>query len=115
MSETTFYVNANGGIRLVPVKAVKGEVIKRSFDWNAYLGFRGTTISSSSWSAEDDTVSVASATNSGGVTGISITATYEGATTVKNTVVLANGETLIRKFRVVVTDPLEGAGLNDYA
>lgn len=116
MTQLVAYVGPNSSPRLQPLAMGKSEILKPAFDWNAYLGYRASaTISTSAWESENSSVvSVASATNTGGITGCTVTAVEIGQTTIKNTVALSNGETLIRKRYVRVTDPLAGASLSDY-
>ena len=110
----TFYIRARERTRVKPIALIKGEVVLVALDYNNYLADRSsTTISTSTFAAESNIVSSASATNSGGIAGCTLTASSAGATMLTHTAVLANGETLKRRFRVSVTDPLVDA-TSDY-
>lgn len=96
----TFYIRARQTKWVKPIALLKSGVHKVSFDYNNYLADRSTTISTSSFAVENSILSTASATNTAGVTGCTLTCGDTGASMLTNTVVLANGETLKARFRV---------------
>lgn len=114
MSLETIYTRAHSPNTIFPFTVTKGEVRKIANNLNNYLGYKSSTsVSSSSWASDNTSVaSTASNTNSGGVTGTTLTAVDVGTALVKNTAVLANGETIVRRFYVRVLDP-EASG-SDY-
>lgn len=73
--------------------ATTGETIKVSHQWAAETEKRGTTVSSSTWTYSG-AGTLAGATLATPLASVTLTPT--GCGTVTNTVVLANGETLIR-------------------
>lgn len=81
------------------IHATTGETIKVSNQWAAEAEKRGTTVSSSTWTY----------TGAGTLTGAALTTPLAtvtlaptGCGTLSNTVVLANGETLIRTRLVLL-------------
>lgn len=103
---TTLFVGQNSTQQIKPIRLLKDEAYKISIDWTSLLATLGSTISSSTWSTLDSgTIGVSSPTSSGGITSCLVTGSNIGNGIAKNSVVLANGETRIRDYYVIVTDP----------
>ena len=109
----TWYVNTEGTIRVQPLKLIKGEERIVTIDWNAYLGSKGTSGSSVTFTSSDGAISISGAALSSGVSTVEITAVDEGVATVKSALTCANGEILIRTWLVTVIDPAVSQ-LGDY-
>ena len=75
----------------------KDEVIKLQWDWSAELEQRDTTLSSSTWATTDSSIVLSSQTISGNKALVTLTANNDprNSASLTNTVVLANGETLV--------------------
>jgi len=80
------------------VNATSGETLKVTNQWAAECQARDTTISSSAWESSDGTTVTAA------MSGTTATGTFTpiGDCTLTNTVVLANGETLVLRRAVLV-------------
>lgn len=104
----TFYVVPNSDQFVKPIDVLLGEKRRVNNDWNAILAYKGgVTISTSAWASEGQGVSPGTNTNTGGVTSTLLTpGNGTGVDGIKNTITLSNGEKLVRKWRVNVTDPL---------
>lgn len=110
----TLYATPYGTQRVKPLDLNTGEAKEISINWRSYLAYKDAEISTSTWEAESGSASSSGAANTDGVTSCTVSASSCGLTSIKNTVVLDNGETLIRKFRIRVTDPMTGFGWSDY-
>lgn len=75
-----------------------GETVKVSSNWTAETEKRGTTVSSSAWETTAGTLSGASLSTPAA----SAVLAEGGCGVLKNTVTLANGETLIRWWKIEV-------------
>lgn len=73
-----------------------GETVQVSNNWTAEAESRGTTVSSSSWESTAGTLSGEALSGSTATVLLS----NPGYGWLKNTVVLANGETLVKKRRI---------------
>lgn len=82
------------------INAATGETVKVTNLWAADIQRRSTTVSTSAWSAVSGTLSGAALSGSTA----SVFITPSANTILKNTVVLANGETLIKERRIEVPD-----------
>lgn len=78
------------------ISTADGETVKVSNNWTAQTEKRGTTVSSSAWECTAGTLT--SQTLSGATTTVLLSDAGYGWLT--NTVVLANGETLVNKRRI---------------
>jgi hypothetical protein len=87
-------------IELKSLRVALGETVKVSNQWAAETEKRGTTVSSSAWEYVGGSATLASAALSTPLASTLVTPTSSGE--LQNTVVLANGETLIAVRRVVV-------------
>jgi hypothetical protein len=83
-------------MQLKTITATTGETLKVTNNWTAETEKRGTSVSSSSW--ETTTGSLTSEALSGSVATVLLTPGCRG--TLTNTVVLANGETLVAEREV---------------
>ena len=86
-------------MRLKDINATCGETRRVVNEWAAEAEARNTTISSSTWTAYG-AISVSSPSLSGTTASASIAVTGTGCLT--NTVLLANGETLVARRQVRV-------------
>lgn len=87
-------------IELKSLRIASGETVKVSNQWAAETEKRGTTVSSSAWEYVGGSATLASASLVTPLATTLCTPTSSGE--LQNTVVLANGETLIAVRRVVV-------------
>lgn len=104
----TFFCVPNSTQFVKPIDVLLGEKRRINNDWNALLAFKGgVTITASTWASEGRNVSPGTNTNTGGITSTLLTpGSGLGLDGIKNTITLSNGEKLVRKWRVNVTDPL---------
>lgn len=78
------------------IAIANGETKKVSWQWAGETEKRGTTVTSSSWAVEGSSCTTSNATLVTPLTEVTIACTSDNESGVlKNTVVLANGETLI--------------------
>lgn len=82
------------------LRLTRGETVLVRSQWSAQCQKRGATVSSSAWE-----------TTAGALTGAAlvsplatVTLAEDGCGTLKNTVTLSNGETLVRYFRIEVEE-----------
>lgn len=87
-------------IELKSLRVASGETVKVSNPWAAETQKRDTAISSSAWEYVGGSATLSGATLATPLATTKITPTSSGE--LQNTVVLANGETLIAVRRVVV-------------
>lgn len=87
-------------IRLKDLHIASGETVKVTNRWAAETESRSTTVSSSDWEYADGSATLASEALSTPTATCLCTPTSSGE--LQNTVVLANGETLIAVRRIVV-------------
>lgn len=85
----------------------KGEAFHPEIDWNAIEADRSTTVSTTTWTTDDDTVITISNASLSVATGIAeckATADQSGAAQLKNSTTFADGSVAVVWWKIVVKD-----------
>lgn len=78
-----------------PISIGYGETKNLAWDWTGELEERATTLVTSAWESTDNNVTITNKTIAGNKAKATITAAIDPIGSLRNTVILANGETLI--------------------
>jgi len=111
----TFYLHRLNASPIWTINLQKDEIRIITVDCSAYCGLKGTTISSSAVTSETNSiVSIASESDTDDTFQANLTAAEEGCEYVTLSATLANGEKLVQRLLVSVTEPRTARFINDY-
>lgn len=105
MRSDRLYVSPAATHRKQLLSLWKGAIHKTTTDWNAVGDDRGATVSTATWTTDDESViTISGATLSAGVATVSIEALASGSAEVKNTATFSDGSKAVAWWSITVKD-----------